>query len=79
MRAQFPAEARRVAQRVLIIDAAWRDEVQPEEVQERVLLDGSRHKVYKRYFTPAQLAAELGGARVLHAGLWFVAAMTSRD
>ena len=79
MRAQFPAEARRVAQRVLIIDAAWRDEVQPEEVQERVLLDGSRHMVYKRYFTPAQLAAELGGARVLHAGLWFVAAMTSRD
>jgi ubiquinone/menaquinone biosynthesis C-methylase UbiE len=79
MRAQFPAEARRVAQRVLIIDAAWRDEVQPEELQERVLLDGSRHMVYKRYFTPAQLAAELGGARVLHAGRWFVAAMAVRD
>jgi ubiquinone/menaquinone biosynthesis C-methylase UbiE len=75
MRARFLAEARRVAERVLIIDAAWRDEVQPEELQERVLLDGSRHRVYKRYFRPAQLAEELGGARVMHAGRWFVAVM----
>jgi ubiquinone/menaquinone biosynthesis C-methylase UbiE len=75
MRARFLAEARRVADRVLVIDAAWRDEVQPEEVQERVLQDGSRHTVYKRYFTPKQLTAELGGARVLHAGRWFVAVM----
>jgi ubiquinone/menaquinone biosynthesis C-methylase UbiE len=75
MRARFLAEARRVAGHVLMIDAAWRDDVQPEEVQERVLLDGSRHMVYKRYFTPTQLAAELGGARVVYAGRWFVAAM----
>ncbi|HXM40789.1 MAG TPA: class I SAM-dependent methyltransferase [Bryobacteraceae bacterium] len=79
MRAKFLAEARRVAGRVLIVDAAWREDVQPEEVQERVLQDGSRHMVYKRYFTPAQLAAELDGARVLHAGRWFVAAIASRD
>ena len=79
MRAQFLAEARRVAERVLVVDAAWRDEVQPEEVQERVLQDGSRHTVYKRYFTPAQLAAEFGGARVMYAGRWFVAAMTGGD
>ncbi|HLY17348.1 MAG TPA: class I SAM-dependent methyltransferase [Bryobacteraceae bacterium] len=79
MRARFLAEARRVAERVLIIDAAWRDDVQPEELQERVLLDGSRHRVYKRYFRPAQLAEELAGepgaARVGHAGRWFVAVM----
>jgi demethylmenaquinone methyltransferase/2-methoxy-6-polyprenyl-1,4-benzoquinol methylase len=75
MRADFLAEGRRVAERVLLVDAAWREDVQPEEVQERVLQDGSRHWVYKRYFTPAQLAAELGGARVVHAGRWFVAAM----
>jgi len=73
MRTRFLAEARRVAKRILMIDAAWREDVQPEEVQERVLLDGSRHMVYKRYFTPAQLAAELGGARVIYAGRWFVA------
>jgi SAM-dependent methyltransferase len=75
MRAQFLAEARRVAGYVLMIHAAWREDVQAEEVQERVLLDGSRHMVYKRYFTPAQLATELGGARVVYAGRWFVAAM----
>lgn len=76
MRARFLAEARRLAERVLIVDAAWREEVQPEEVQERVLLDGSRHTVYKRYFTPEQLAAEIGDGRVLHAGRWFVAVMS---
>jgi ubiquinone/menaquinone biosynthesis C-methylase UbiE len=76
MRARLLAEARRVGSRILAVDAAWRDDVQPEEVQERVLQDGTRHTVYKRYFTPAQLAAEFGGARVLHAGRWFVAVMT---
>lgn len=73
MRARFLVEARRVAERIFIVDAARRNDVQPEEVQERVLLDGSRHVVYKRYFTPAQLAAEFGGARVVYAGRWFVA------
>lgn len=75
MRAIFLHEARRVARSLLIVDAAWREDLPAEEVQERVLLDGSRHLVYKRYFTPAQLAMELGGAKVLHAGRWFVAAM----
>lgn len=79
MRACFLAEARRVAERMLIVDAAWREDVQPEEVQERVLTDGSRHSVYKRYFTPAQLAGEWGGGQVLHAGRWFVAVLASRD
>jgi len=79
MRARFLAEARWVTERILIVDAAWRPDVPPEEVQERVLRDGSRHAVYKRYFTPAQLASELGGARVVHAGRWFVAAMTACD
>src|SRR4051794_31315016 len=44
----------------------------PEEWQERKLNDGSRHLVYKRFFTPDGLAAELGAGRVLHAGQWFV-------
>jgi ubiquinone/menaquinone biosynthesis C-methylase UbiE len=74
-RAHFLAEARRVAERLLVIDAAWREDVPLEEMQERVLQDGSRHTVYKRYFTPAQLASELGGARILYAGQWFVAAL----
>jgi ubiquinone/menaquinone biosynthesis C-methylase UbiE len=74
-RQRFLAEARRVAAQTLIVDAALRDEVQSEEWQERVLNDGSRHTVYKRYFTPERLLAELGGGRVLHAGRWFVAVL----
>ncbi len=75
-RARFLAEARRVAGRLLIVDAALRDDVPPEEIQERVLQDGSRHAVYKRYFTPAQLMVELSGGEVLHAGRWFVAVLS---
>lgn len=33
----------------------------------------SRHTVYKRFFEPDALVAELGGGAVLHAGRWFVA------
>lgn len=71
----FLAEARRVARRLFIIDAALRDEVAPEETQKRVLNNGSRHEVYKRYFTPEVLVSELGGGRVLYAGRWFVAVL----
>jgi hypothetical protein len=42
--------------------------------QERELNDGSRHRVYKRFFTGAELLAELGGGEVLHEGRWFVVA-----
>ncbi len=46
---------------------------QVREWQQRVLNDGSRHRVYKRYLTGTQLAAEING-RVLFDGSWFVAA-----
>jgi ubiquinone/menaquinone biosynthesis C-methylase UbiE len=74
-RSRFLTEARRIAGSLLIVDAAVLENVPAEAMQERVLKDGSRHSVYKRYFTPSQLIAELGGARVLHAGRWFVAAL----
>jgi len=54
-----------------------RPEVEPEQWQERVLNDGSRHQVYKRYLTGQQLADELDG-EVLLDGTWFVAARRSR-
>jgi len=72
-RRMFLDEARRVSRSMLVIDAAQRDDVPPEEYQERVLSDGSRHVVYKRYFTPEGLIAETGANRTLHAGRWFVA------
>jgi ubiquinone/menaquinone biosynthesis C-methylase UbiE len=71
----FLKEARRVAKSLLMIDAAKREEVPAEEHQERVLNDGSRHVVYKRYFTPEQLIAEIGAGRTVHAGRWFVAVL----
>jgi ubiquinone/menaquinone biosynthesis C-methylase UbiE len=71
----FRAEARRVAKSILIVDAAKRAEVPAEEHQQRVLNDGSQHVVYKRYFTPESLMAEIGPGRTLHAGRWFVAVL----
>jgi hypothetical protein len=44
--------------------------------QERRLGDGSRHRVFKRYLTPADLERELG-AEVLHGGAWFVAGVVN--
>ncbi|HSD76574.1 MAG TPA: class I SAM-dependent methyltransferase [Solirubrobacteraceae bacterium] len=71
-RARFLAEARRVGGELVVVDSARRDGAGAEEWQERVLNDGSRHRVYKRFFTGAGLAAELGGGEVLHEGRWFV-------
>jgi hypothetical protein len=56
----------------VVLDAALLPGGVEEEWQERKLDDGSRHRVYKRFFTPEGLAAELGGGRVFHAGHWFV-------
>jgi ubiquinone/menaquinone biosynthesis C-methylase UbiE len=72
-RLRFLGEARRVAAELVVVDSALRPDVEPEELQERILDDGSRWAVYKRYFTPDGLADELGGGSTLLAGRWFVA------
>jgi SAM-dependent methyltransferase len=72
-RAAFLAEARRVARELIVIDTALHGDHAPEEEQERVLDDGTRHAVYKRFFTPAGLAGELGGGEPVFAGTYFVA------
>ena len=72
-REMFVREARRVGRELVVVDAALRDDVEAVEWQERILNDGSRWTVYKRYFTPEVLLGELGGGRVLHDGRWFVA------
>jgi ubiquinone/menaquinone biosynthesis C-methylase UbiE len=72
-RERFMREARRVARELVVADSALRDDVDPEEQQERILNDGSRWHVYKRYFAAEDLAAELGGGEILFAGHWFVA------
>ena len=75
-RGAFLAQARRLAPELVVVDSALRDGVQPEQWQERVLNDGSRHNVFKRLLTADELAAEVGG-EVLLAGTWFVAARAS--
>jgi len=72
-RKAFLGEARRVARELVVVDSALHEEVEPVEWQERVLNDGSRWQVYKRYFDPGSLADELGGGRTLFTGRWFVA------
>jgi len=72
-RERFVAEARRVGKELVVLDSAWHEGVEREEWQERLLKDGSRWRVYKRYFEPEQLMDELGGGRIVFAGRWFVA------
>jgi demethylmenaquinone methyltransferase/2-methoxy-6-polyprenyl-1,4-benzoquinol methylase len=76
VRGRFVAEARRVAAELVVVDAAVRPDHERTELQERVLNDGTRWEVYKRYFEPRELAAELGGGETLFAGQWFVAIRT---
>jgi len=71
-RETFLREARRVAPELVVVDASVQPGGIEEEWQERTLNDGSRWEVYKRYFAPEQLAAELGGGGTVFAGRWFV-------
>ena len=75
-REAFLAEARRLAPELVVVDSAVRPDHEREEWQTRVLNDGSRHQVYKRYFDADELSAELGGGVVLHANDWFVMVST---
>jgi SAM-dependent methyltransferase len=75
-RAAFLAQVDRLAPELVIVDSAVRPDHEREEWQTRVLNDGSRHQVYKRYFDADELAAELGGGTVLHSGDWFVMVAT---
>jgi len=75
-RFRFLAEVRRVAREVVIVDAALREGVAPASWQDRVLNDGSRWQVYKRYFEPLVLLREMGGGDILFAGRWFVVVRT---
>jgi SAM-dependent methyltransferase len=76
-RAAFLAEARRVAPaELIVVDSAPRPGVERERWEERVLNDGSRHRVFKRFLTGPELAAELSGdgdAEILMDGRWFCA------
>jgi demethylmenaquinone methyltransferase/2-methoxy-6-polyprenyl-1,4-benzoquinol methylase len=78
-RAIFLSEAWSTAPELVIVDAGPRGGKPREEWQSRVLSDGTRHHVYKRFFSGPGLAEELGGAEVLHDGVWFVAVASRRN
>jgi ubiquinone/menaquinone biosynthesis C-methylase UbiE len=70
-RRRFLSEARRVASELVIVASKWKGE-EPARYEDRMLQDGSRWQVFKRYFRPEELAAELGGGAVLHLGHYFL-------
>jgi ubiquinone/menaquinone biosynthesis C-methylase UbiE len=72
-RETFLREARRVAPELVVVDSSLHAGNVREERQERILKDGSRWEVYKRYFEPESLARELGGGETVFDGRWFVA------
>ena len=69
-RVAFLREARRVAPELVLVDASRSRSPVDEEWSERQLSDGTVWEVYKRWFRPDALLAELGDERgeVLHAG-----------
>ncbi|HEY6760267.1 MAG TPA: methyltransferase domain-containing protein [Baekduia sp.] len=76
-RVAFLAEASRVARELIVIDSARRDDTPAERWEERILNDGSTHRVFKRFLGAAELLEELGEAggtgEALMDGHWFAA------
>jgi ubiquinone/menaquinone biosynthesis C-methylase UbiE len=63
-RAEFVAEALRVARTLVVLEQAWLPGRKRESWELRGLRDGSQHRVFKRYFSGDELAHELGGVVV---------------
>ena len=72
-RLRFLSEVRRVARKLVVVDASLRPDHGTAEWQQRTVSDGSVWPVYKRFFSPDVLLAELDGGDVLFEGDWFVA------
>jgi ubiquinone/menaquinone biosynthesis C-methylase UbiE len=70
-RERFVAEARRVANELVVVASVLGEGDAPERWEERVLENGSRWSVFKRCFTGDDLAAELRGA-VVHRSRYFL-------
>ena len=70
---RFLEEARRVAPELVVLETAvTMVGGRSEGWEERLLSDGSRYRIYRRYFTAADLAEEIGGGEILFEGRWFV-------
>jgi SAM-dependent methyltransferase len=70
-RGSFLAEAHRVADELLVLDAGRPMGVAAEQTQRRTLSGGERFEIYRRHFDAEELAHELGGQPVF-AGRFYV-------
>lgn len=70
-RTAFLKEVRRVAPEFVVVETRPSGGLE-EGWQERTLSDGSRHRIFRRYFAGEDLAEELGRGRILFAGESFV-------
>ena len=70
-RERFLAEVRRVADQLVLIEPTpeWEPDGRMEGWEQRVLPQGSRYEIYRRYFTAESLAGEIDGS-ILFAGRW---------
>ena len=66
-RARFLAEARRVADELVLVEQT-RGASHREGREERFLESGEQHEVYITYFSPDSLLTELGGGELLYVG-----------
>jgi ubiquinone/menaquinone biosynthesis C-methylase UbiE len=78
VRRAFVTEARRVASELVVVEESWRPGRPSEAWEERSLLDGTSHRVYKRYLPSPALAEELGGQIVFESPT-FVAVQAPSD
>jgi SAM-dependent methyltransferase len=74
-RLSFLSEARRVADRLVVVDAGRPVGVAAEQWQQRTLSGGERFSIYRRHFDAEQLARELDG-RPLFSGRFYVLVTT---
>jgi hypothetical protein len=70
-RASFFAEAHRVANELIVLDAGRPIGVPAEQIQRRTLSGGGRFEIYRRHFDAEELAQEIGG-RPVFAGRFYV-------
>jgi ubiquinone/menaquinone biosynthesis C-methylase UbiE len=71
-------EAMRVARELVVVEQAWRPGLPHETWEQRELRDGSRHRIFKRYYTAQELREELGGAVALETHA-FIAVRAGRE
>jgi demethylmenaquinone methyltransferase/2-methoxy-6-polyprenyl-1,4-benzoquinol methylase len=67
-RKHLASEMRRVAQETVVLDQVSENGVFQEGLEERQLLDGSKVRIHKCYFTTERLLSELGAGDILMDG-----------